>query len=599
MEWVVIMDNHLKMIPVSKIFSDVHYEVPIYQRNYAWDSDQIEQLIEDIRSTKNDYFLGNLIVNQKENNVYEVIDGQQRLTTLFLLERYLGIAFANDALRFEARDKANRTLATLPNTNQLTDELQSSEIKEGYKIIDDYFEKTGLKAEKEKIIKRLEKVNLIRVQVPAKIDLNHYFEIMNTRGEQLELHEIAKANILAKISSPEAKKIASDIWEYCSNMDSYIQMNYPKDKRDQIFSKDWSSLSEQIVDFDSLIGCYQNETVNEEIFTLEEILSGKGLPKNQSVSNDNTENERFESIISFPNFLLQVNEAISRSNADDDSSLDDKNFLINLQNNWADELSAKHFLFMLLKARVIFDKYVLKREFARDYKETGKWSLQKLEKYRDARTDKPKYIGTFGGDEDNKNRQIRTLQSALRITYTSPKTMHWISLVLSSYFNDENANVLKILESYAQSKVDAAEYETASGFGFERIVFTYLDYLIYRDGYSFNGHEIIRPLSSDWQFQFRSSIEHFYPQNPTELPPWENDDSNCFGNLALITVSGNSTFNNATPVGKASSNPGIITQSLKLKIMAEMMRQNNNIWDQKLAHIHQDEMFNILVSQKE
>lgn len=599
MEWVVIMDNHLKMIPVSKIFSDVHYEVPIYQRNYAWDSDQIEQLIEDIRSTKNDYFLGNLIVNQKENNVYEVIDGQQRLTTLFLLERYLGIAFANDALRFEARDKANRTLATLPNTNQLTDELQSSEIKEGYKIIDNYFEKTGLKAEKEKIIKRLEKVNLIRVQVPAKIDLNHYFEIMNTRGEQLELHEIAKANILAKISSPEAKKIASDIWEYCSNMDSYIQMNYPKDKRDQIFSKDWSSLSEQIVDFDSLIGCYQNETVNEEIFTLEEILSGKGLPKNQSVSNDNTENERFESIISFPNFLLQVNEAISKSNADDDSSLDDKNFLTNLLNNWADELSAKHFLFMMLKARVIFDKYVLKREFARDYKETGKWSLQKLEKYRDARTDKPKYIGTFGGDEDNKNRQIRTLQSALRITYTSPKTMHWISLVLSSYFNDENANVLKILESYAQSKVDAAEYETASGFGFERIVFTYLDYLIYRDGYSFNGHEIIRPLSSDWQFQFRNSIEHFYPQHPTELSPWADADLNCFGNLALITVSGNSTFNNATPVGKASTNPGIIAQSLKLKIMAEMMRQNNNIWDHKLAHIHQNEMFNILVSQKE
>ncbi len=37
-------------------------------------------------------------------------------------------------------------------------------------------------------------MNLIRVQVPAKIDLNHYFEIMNTRGEQLELHEIAKAN---------------------------------------------------------------------------------------------------------------------------------------------------------------------------------------------------------------------------------------------------------------------------------------------------------------------------------------------------------------------------------------------------------------------
>ena len=596
MEWVVIMDNHLIMIPVSRIFYNVHYEVPIYQRNYAWGSDQIEQLIEDIKSTDDDYFLGNLIVNQKDNNAYEVIDGQQRLTTLFLLERYLGIAVANDALRFEARDKSNRTLAALPNTNQLTDELLSSEIKEGYKIIDDYFEKTGLSSDKEKFIKRLDKVNLIRVQVPAKIDLNHYFEIMNTRGEQLELHEIAKANFLSKITSPIDKKIASDIWEYCSNMDSYIQMNYHKDKRDMIFSNDWSSLSEQIVDFDSLVGCYQNESVTEVRFTLEEILQGEGVISGESTSSEELENERFESIISFPNFLLQVNKAITISIADDDSSLDDKNFLDIIKNNWADESSAKHFLFMMLKARVIFDKYVLKREFARDYKETGKWSLQRLEKYRDARTDKPKYIGTFGGDEDDRNRQIRTLQSALRITYTSPKTMHWISLVLSSYLNDENADILKILESYAQSKVDTSRYETASGFGFERIVFTYLDYLIYRDGYSFNGHEMIRPLSSDWQFQFRSSIEHFYPQNPTELPPWENDDSNCFGNLALITVSGNSIFNNASPDGKASSNPGIIAQSLKLKIMAEMMRQNNNIWDQKLAHIHQDEMFKILRS---
>lgn len=594
MEWVVIMDNHLIMIPVSRIFSNVHYEVPIYQRNYAWGNDQIEQLIEDIMSTKDDYFLGNLIVNQKDNNVYEVIDGQQRLTTLFLLERYLGIAIANDALRFEARDKSNRTLATLPNTNQLTDELLSSEIKEGYKIIDDYFEKTGLSSEKEKFIKRLDKVNLIRVQVPAKIDLNHYFEIMNTRGEQLELHEIAKANFLSKITSPVDKKIASDIWEFCSNMDSYIQMNYPKKQRDKIFSDDWSSLSDRIVDFDSLVGCYQNESVAEVRVTLEEILQGKGALSGESTSSEELENERFESIISFPNFLLQVNKAITRSNADDDSSLDDKNFLTNLQNNWADELSAKHFLFMLLKARVIFDKYVLKREFARDYKETGKWSLQRLEKYRDARTDKPKYIGTFGGDEDNKNGQIRTLQSALRITYTSPKTMHWISLVLSSYFNDENADVLEILENYAQSKVDATRFETASGFGFERIVFSYLDYLLYRDGYSFNGHEIIHPLSNDWQFQFRSSIEHFYPQHPTELSPWADADLNCFGNLALITVSGNSIFNNASPDGKASTNPGIIAQSLKLKIMAEMMGQNNNVWDEKLAHIHQDEMFNIL-----
>ena len=44
-------------------------------------------------------------------------------------------------------------------------------------------------------------VTIIRTQVPQNIDLNHYFEIMNTRGEQLELHEIVKAKILGAIKS--------------------------------------------------------------------------------------------------------------------------------------------------------------------------------------------------------------------------------------------------------------------------------------------------------------------------------------------------------------------------------------------------------------
>lgn len=586
------MDNSLKMIPVSKIFSNVCYEVPIYQRNYAWEADQIEQLIEDIKSSRDDYFLGNLIVNQKDNSVYEVIDGQQRLTTLYLLERYLGIPFDKDALRFEAREKSNRTLSVLPDIHQLTNELQSTEIKSGFKIIDDYFEKMGLKNNQESFVKRLNKVNLIRVQVPAKIDLNHYFEIMNTRGEQLELHEIAKANILSKIESKEDKLIANDIWEYCSNMDIYIQMNYPKEKREKIFNSDWSDLSAKTVNFDALKSYYHDTVEEEENLSLRDILQGKGRSRVSNKTVVESENKRFESIISFPNFLLQVNKALTQLNIDDDSSLDDKNFLENLKKNWYDEESAKYFIFMMLKARVVFDKFILKREYASDYKETGKWSLQELKKR--AEGEGATYVSTFGNDGDKRNKQVRTLQSALRITYTAPKTMHWISFVLSNYLNDAGADILELLEEYGQSKVDASGYALTTGFGFERIVFSYLDYLLYRDGYSYNEKEVVTPLADDWHFQFRSSIEHFYPQHPTELKVWNDEDLNCFGNLALITVSGNSTFNNAMPVGKATTNPGIIEQSLKLKIMAEMMRQNDNNWNQELAHKHQNEMFKVL-----
>ena len=111
------MDKNLRIIPVSSVFTNVRYIVPIYQRTMLGAVNGIEQLIEDIDSSIGDsnknYFLGNLIVNQRDNNVYEVIDGQQRLTTLFLLESYLGMNFAKDGLRFEAREKSNRTLNML------------------------------------------------------------------------------------------------------------------------------------------------------------------------------------------------------------------------------------------------------------------------------------------------------------------------------------------------------------------------------------------------------------------------------------------------------------------------------------------------------
>ena len=555
------MDNHLKIIPVSNIFTNISYVVPIYQRNYAWTEMQIEQLIEDINSSIDDfnknYFLGNLIVNQTDNNVYEVIDGQQRLTTLFLLENYLGMNFAKDSLRFQAREKSNRTLHMINNKNngELLEELESVEILAGYQIIENYFKKTK-EIDKNELKKKLEKVFLVRVQVPQGIDLNHYFEIMNTRGEQLELHEIAKAKFLEVLDTEHDRKTAALIWEKCSDMDSYIQMNFDPKVRKALFTK--------------------------------KLLNNGG-------SKDEGENERFESTISFLNFLLQVNAVIGKL-GEEDSTLDDKHFLNNLSWAWNDADRAKNFLYYMLKCRVLFDKYILKREYARDYKETGKWSLQRLEKYSDSKGEKPKYVGTFGNDDSQNNKQIRTLQSCLRITYTSPKTMHWISLVLTRLLENESYDIIEILEDYCKTKVIKSNFENASGFGFERIVFTYLDYLLYKDGYSYLDKEIIPPMSDEWQFQFRSSIEHFQPQHLAEGVNWESDDLDGFGNLALITVTGNSKFSNLPPAGKISSYPSIFEQSLKLKIMKELVNLDDEKWTEEKASKHQEEMFRILKS---
>ena len=75
---------------------------------------------------------------------------------------------------------------------------------------------------------------------------------------------------------------------------------------------------------------------------------------------------------------------------------------------------------------------------------------------------------------------------------------------------------------------------------------------------------------------------------------WGSDDLDSFGNLALITVSGNSKFSNLPPEGKVNSYPSIIKQSLKLIIMNEMMGINGGVWNKEISDTHREEMFRIL-----
>ena len=79
---------------LQKIFSeDFWFVVPEYQRPYVWQEDNIEELIEDLyyafeNKEDNDYFLGSLVLKKdKEERIqeYEILDGQQRLTTFFMM----------------------------------------------------------------------------------------------------------------------------------------------------------------------------------------------------------------------------------------------------------------------------------------------------------------------------------------------------------------------------------------------------------------------------------------------------------------------------------------------------------------------------------
>lgn len=86
--------NSLSIKPVGEI--DAEFLIPDYQRGYRWEKINIIQLLEDLyhfsesKEAGNTYFLQPVVVKKLGQNKYEVIDGQQRLTTLFLLGKVLG-----------------------------------------------------------------------------------------------------------------------------------------------------------------------------------------------------------------------------------------------------------------------------------------------------------------------------------------------------------------------------------------------------------------------------------------------------------------------------------------------------------------------------
>ena len=66
------------------------YAVPNYQREYVWTDEQVKRLLEDIRNEQtatdqSEYFIGSIVTTPGDLGKYDLIDGQQRITTLFLL----------------------------------------------------------------------------------------------------------------------------------------------------------------------------------------------------------------------------------------------------------------------------------------------------------------------------------------------------------------------------------------------------------------------------------------------------------------------------------------------------------------------------------
>jgi len=79
-----------KEINVRDLLMNRFFEIPLYQRPFSWNEENFQELVDDIRdaidSEEENYFLGTILLRTKEDGItYEIVDGQQRLTSLIIL----------------------------------------------------------------------------------------------------------------------------------------------------------------------------------------------------------------------------------------------------------------------------------------------------------------------------------------------------------------------------------------------------------------------------------------------------------------------------------------------------------------------------------
>ena len=599
-----MVETHISL-SVNRLLNEDTYAIPLYQRNFAWTYEEIEQLLNDVadafQENRDNYYIGTLVVN-KENDLFKIIDGQQRTTALNLIALALKHEFGFDRLKsvnltFPARKKSNENIQKLF-TKQKISEDDENELTRGYGHAKYALKKVlgERQLEIQYFVDYLfDDVIIFRSILPKDLDLNLYFERFNSRGEQLEAHEILKGQMMAKFGENQemAQKFAR-IWDACAEFDKPVSSQFKMrrkraddfQERERIFGWHFTNYSFHNIYDD--IDFYQNERRK-----ISDILGKKINEKNIEVEKDFGD---YTQVIDFPTFLLHV-LAIWEGKDTNEVQLDDKKLLAlfdikNKNKTWIIEFSE-----FLLKIKHIFDNYIVRNSnMDSSSRNKDEWFLQKGTYYEYQPNGKAKehYIveerftkNTFSDSEINKN--IILLQSMFAVTFTANRDSRWLYEILQFLFrhieelNDQEfgAHFKEFLEkmavTYAEERLFTEDRRIKKYGAIPVYAFNFVDYVLWK-----NREELKKAYDvkfEDFKFAYRRSIEHWFPQHPNSDERVEKIDDkflHSFGNLCIITDSQNSKFGNLVPSAKYKQWEGIFNrQSLKLQMMADVTVKND------------------------
>ena len=233
--------------------STYNYQVPSYQRPYSWESEQIETLWEDIYSAfdskEEEYFLGSVILTRtKDNKTLEIIDGQQRMTTLMILFCALRDLYYKNSVNaakknlilgriknLETNSERLKLRTQFQHQNQfehdiingidytkkpMSKELENNKFANAAWIFKDKID--NLLSKDSKLLEEfteylLEKVRIITIECTNQSLAIKLFQVLNNRGMNLSPSDLIKSYLMSELKEEEDQRTFEENWIFIEN----------------------------------------------------------------------------------------------------------------------------------------------------------------------------------------------------------------------------------------------------------------------------------------------------------------------------------------------------------------------------------------------
>lgn len=634
--------------------NNVALVIPSYQRPYVWSSDDVlgllNQIINACMKGDDHYYIGTVLTSRLPNRsdsaadvTYELIDGQQRMTTLLVLAlafhavspsprlKALAVLGGKPRLVFAIREEVQARLAAwagLSDDEPVVDLHEKPYLKQlvaAHKTAKDRLQELRkqrgpdwLAAVERFLLNQVKWVNNI---MPASMDLNGLFATLNTSGIQLEQTDILKARLMDKISHHRA--CYEGIWQACEDMDSYFERSVSRVFPDAA----WKRM--RFTDLE----CY-----SRDVFFLERPSEGRGngltiaeistkrVSRDElypapvkDIDDDDHDEGSVQSIISFGALLLHTYRIYLHLQGDGEDIVTPLNEsrLNSCFKQFVDEANvnqARGFIECLWQVRYQFDLWVVK--WVRLAEEKDKHLRLSIINRR-----------TVGKVSASRTTELNTpnlaqLQSVRYFT-GDRSAQYWLTPFLGALVNDSSLGgqqvdtLLEYIDNQLSIAPETSTQKTASfvllsgscaspqhitdklaylreanGTGFERYWFQKLEYILWRERNQLRCFH--KETLESYRIASRNSVEHVHPQNEEYQNRLDDQYLHSFGNLVLLSPGENSSYSNQAVLKKKAD---FIAKrqydSLKLAHMFDVLGEGET-WGWEQIERHRKQMLDLI-----